>query len=269
MRHAAGVVLACVLAAGAAAGADSLTLAKPGDEAPPFSLPGLDGKREALRVWCGDTLLKPYLNAVKHIVIINFWATYCKPCQKEIPELTAFMKKHQSESVKLFCISIDKEGAEKVRPFVKEKGYTVPVLLDPFARTAQRYGVKSVPALFVISPSGKIYYAGAGFDESVDLGAKLEGVLAKIKAGKASTGNKVDIAGEHVAVQNEAGTGAKAPPPELAPRERWKAVARVECGEKAVDVAKDVGVTEMEVKEWYEELKRVALELWASESGTK
>ncbi len=257
-----GVVLCCMGTVGAAG---ESKLLKPGEDAPPFSLPLLDGKREALRVWCGDTLLKPYVNSVKHTVIVNFWATYCKPCQKEIPQLSAFVKKHGADPIKLFCVSIDKEGAEKVRPFIKEKGYDVPVLLDPYARTAQRYGVKSVPALYVIGPGGAIQYAASGFDEAVDLVAKLEGIYADILAGKSAHGSAVDVAGEHVAVKDNA--AAEAAPPEVSPRDRWKAVARVECGEKPADVARDIGVSAEELKGWYTELRQAALDLWAAEHG--
>jgi len=264
MRLAWGCVLVLSVAM-VAAGEEQSKLLQPGEVAPPFSLPLLDGKREALRVWCGDTLLKPYANPVKHTVIVNFWATYCKPCQKEIPELSAFMKKHASDPIKLFCISIDKEGAEKVRPFIAEKGYDVPVLLDPYARTAQRYGVKSVPALYVVGPNGVIQYAASGFDEGVDLGAKLERIYADIKAGKSASGSAVEMVGEQVAVRDHAASVSA--PPEVSPRDRWKAVARIECGEKPADIAKDLGVSAEELKGWYTELKQAALDLWASEAG--
>lgn len=264
MRSIAGGLVFLAGFAACAMASDTLTLLKPGVEAPAFSLPTLDGKREALRIWCGDSLLKPYSNSVKHVVIVNFWATYCKPCQKEIPQLSAFMKKHAADPVKLFCISIDKEGADKVRPFVQDKGYDVPVLLDPYARTAQRYGVKSVPALFVIAPGGKIHYAASGYDEDSDILGKLEKVYAEVKAGKSSSSNKAEVAGEQVAVKNSATATA---PPEVSPRDRWKAVARVECGENPVDVAKGLGVEAAEVKAWYNELKESALNLWASEHG--
>jgi thiol-disulfide isomerase/thioredoxin len=256
-------MLTCVIAAGTLLAADTAGVLKPGIEAPPFSLPTLDGKREALRVWCGDTLLKPHINNVKHTVIVNFWATYCKPCQKEIPELSAFIKKHAGEPISAFCISIDKEGADIVKPFVEEKGYDVPVLLDPYAKTAERYGVKSVPALFVIAPSGHIQYSAMGFDEKTNLGEKLEKVLADIKAGKKAAGGAgVEVNGEHVAVQAAAAPGSAAPSAPIAASARWKAVARVECGEKVEDVARELATSPDSLRAWYKNLKQAALSLW-------
>jgi thiol-disulfide isomerase/thioredoxin len=255
-----GVVFACACVCLVHA-AEKSKLLTPGTEAPPYSLPALDGGREALRVWCGDTLLKPYANSVKHTVILNFWATYCKPCQKEIPQIASFLKKHEGEPIKAFFISIDKEGVDKVRPFVKEKGYQVEVLLDMYARTAERYGVKSVPALFVLAPNGTIYYAASGFDEKVDLSAKLESIYAEMKAGKAPARREVEVAGEQVRMQQEP-RAAAVDAGQVPAKERWRAVVRVECGEDASEVAQELGISVDELKAWAREIKRAAAELW-------
>lgn len=238
------------------------TVLKPGTEAPSFSLPALNGSREALRVWCGSTLSKPYVNSVKHVVIINFWATYCKPCQKEIPQLAAFMKKQEGKAVKLYCVSIDREGASKVKPFVSEKGYTVPVLLDPYARTAERYGVKSVPALFVIGPNGVIQYSAMGYDEKADLVNNLDNLIAEIESGKTVVTGAVHVAGEAVAAQGTGEKGSGGGVSVLSPKERWDAIVRVECGEKLENVAEEFGVTPQEIKTWYKDLKKTVLQMW-------
>jgi peroxiredoxin len=122
---------------------------------------------------------------------LSFWATYCLPCQKEIPELQKFMTNHTKDSIKLFCVSIDKEGADIVAPFVTKRDYTVPVLLDRYAKTAGRYGVKHLPALFVVDTHGIIRYSSTGYDDKVKLREKLEGLIRSIKgpvAAKAKTG---------------------------------------------------------------------------------
>ena len=77
------------------------TILRPGVRAPSFSMLTLDGSRVALNELCGDTLLKPYTNKVHNTVILSFWATYCLPCQKEIPELQKFMANHTKDSIKL------------------------------------------------------------------------------------------------------------------------------------------------------------------------
>jgi thiol-disulfide isomerase/thioredoxin len=238
------------------------TLLKPGTLAPTFMLPNLDGSRLSLRTWCGDTLANPYTNRIKHTVILSFWATYCKPCQKEIPQLITFAQNHKSDPIKVFCVSMDKEGATIVAPFVKEKGYDIPILLDQYCRTAERYGVKSVPALFVIGPNGVIQYSCSGFDDNTNLAEKLEPIVAAAVAGKVVSAKAVDVAGEVVAVQE--GAHAPAAGDNVTPQQRWRAVAQVECGGKIDDVAKEYGVSADVLHGWYEDLKRAAVAAWSA-----
>jgi cytochrome c biogenesis protein CcmG, thiol:disulfide interchange protein DsbE len=162
-----------------------------GTAAPGFSLPSLSGDRVSLSMYCGKTLSRPYLNKVRHTVIVSFWATYCRPCHQEIPELQTFADKHKNDNVVILCVSIDEEGADIVNPFVKEKGYTMQVLLDPYTKTAERYGVKSLPALFVIDTMGIIRFASHGYDAKNPLGPKLEKILKGIREG-----TKISLADE-------------------------------------------------------------------------
>ncbi len=145
-----------------------------GEKAPAFALQNLSGKRDYLKMWCGDKLLKPYKNKVKHTVIIAFWATYCQPCMKEIPELLEFMKEHPDDDLKLFCINIEKKSRKELKAFQKEKGWDAPILLDPYQVTSKKYGVTALPALFIISPDGEIIYNTVGLEEGVDLKMVLE-----------------------------------------------------------------------------------------------
>jgi len=234
--------------------ADTSTILQPGTTAPGFSLPTLTGTREVLSVYCGAQLSKPYVNNIHHIVILSFWATYCKPCQKEIPELHAFAAKHQKDSVKIFCISIDKEGADIVAPFVKEKNYTLPVMLDPYKATAQRYGVKSLPSLFVIGPDGIIRYSSTGFDERTNLDEKLESMLAGVRQGKSVQTDAIHGAGASVPVKQDA--------PSFTAKQKWHAAAQLECGESPEKIAQDLNISAEDVRGWYNELKKAAQSLW-------
>ena len=244
-----------------APGIDNASILPPGTEAPGFSMPSLSGKRESLTIWCGKNLSKPYVNNVPHIVIVSFWATYCKPCHKEIPELEKFYQKHKGENIKIFLISIDTKGAGIVIPFAKEKNYTLPILFDPYKKTAQRYGVKSLPALFVIGPDGVIRYSSMGYTEEVPIEETLEKVVGAIQVGE-----KVSIApsegkGETVAVRDDKKDQT---PKEFTPKEKWNAVARIECGTSPDLVAAELDVPKEEIKKWYNELKKTAIELWES-----
>ena len=234
---------------------------KPGAEAPSFSLPTLDGGREVLRNWCGEQLLRPHANSIHHTVIISFWATYCKPCEKEIPELMSFARKHADRPLKIFLISIDREGASIVAPFVEKHEVDLPVLLDPYARTAARYGVGSVPALFVIGPNGVIRYSAMGYDENTNLIPALDSVLSDIDAGRDVVAGEVTVIGASVEARRD--TAAEGGTTTLSPKQRWELIVRVESGENSEDVAAQAGVSPDQLKEWYQDIRRCALELWS------
>ncbi len=238
-----------------------------GKEAPTFSLPALSGKREMLSVWCGEKLSKPYLNKEPHVVVLSFWATYCKPCQKEIPQLMQFQKEHADKKIKIFCISIDKEGASAAGPFVKKKGYTLPVLLDPYQKTAERYGVRSLPALVVIGPDRVIRYSSTGYKEGEPFLEKLESAVAAAFEGRNYQEFVDDDEAESVAVEGPVTDSRKQVPGPIAPKQKWEAVASVECGAAIEDVADEIGVTPAEIRGWYSDLKQAAIELWQVESS--
>jgi thiol-disulfide isomerase/thioredoxin len=206
-------------------------------------------------------------------VVLSFWATYCKPCQKEIPELQAFAEKHKKDNIIVMCISIDKEGADIVGPFVKEKGYAVQVLLDPYTKTSERYGVKSLPALFVLDTMGIIRFASRGYDEKNPLGPKLEKVLKSIREGTKISA--VDDGGAVVPVEPVGLKGPKSGgdegtrPARLSPKQRWNAIARVECGEPLDKVAAAIGVAPSELHAWYSDLKKAANTLWGADTSSR
>ncbi len=255
-----------------------------GNEAPTFSLPTPEGNREALSVWCGDRLSKPYINDRPHTVILSFWATYCKPCKKEIPELIKFQERFRDRDVKTFLISIDKQGAQAVNPYMKENKVTLPVLLDPYRRTAERYNVKALPALFVIAPDGTIKYSSVGYRKEIALDSLLSEVVnavsekrdvvepeitkypaeeIRISDGSAKRERKTEKS------SNDRIPGGSHNRYLIKPRDKWRAVAQVECGYSIQEVADELNVEVDEVRAWYEELKSAALEVWKNSGAAK
>lgn len=114
-----------------------------GGSAPSFTLVGLDGKTHSLADYRG------------HVVLVNFWATWCIPCRAEIPELEVSYKKHQAEGV--VFLGVDwKEGRDQVAPFVEERQVTYPVLFDSDGKAYTAYQVAALPETFVIDKEGKI-----------------------------------------------------------------------------------------------------------------
>ena len=233
---------------------EAVDIIQPGSPAPIFSLPSINGKRISLRTYCGDTLSKPYINSIKHIVVISFWATYCEPCRKEIPELTKFAEKHRGDSVVVLCLSIDKEGSSIVSPVVRKRNYTLPVLLDPYLQTAKHYGVTSLPALFVIKPDGTVFYSSTGYDEQEPLDNKLENLVRNIREqtnpGTVQKDSITEVVEKSILAVR------------ITPKTRWDAIVKAECGAPVSEIADSLGVAPDEIRKWFTDLKRAAVELW-------
>lgn len=267
-------LLLFLLCLGTVSASDSLpAVLGPGENAPTFSLPSLAKDRVVLRHYCGEKLLRSRVNDEPKIVILNFWATYCAPCQKEIPELIRFQEKYK-DKVKLICISMDKEGKSLVKPFVQEKKYDMTVGLDPYLHTAKRYNVYKVPALFVIDHKGVIRYSQNDYDET--LISKLEDVVDRIENGEQAvsaseeaegdTENTALVAVKDSSVQTDSqpavSDGTQSADSTVSARRRWQAVAAVECGRPIQEVAQEVGATPEEIRSWYDDLKKAATEIW-------
>jgi len=238
-----------------------------GNKAPGFSMLSVSGNREALSVWCGSKLSKPYINSEKNTVILSFWATYCAPCQKEIPELHKFYEKHKGENIKIFLISIDEKGSSIVTPFVKKKGYTLPVLFDPYKKTAERYGVTSLPSLFVISPDGTVQFSSEGYHQDVSLVKLLEDVISGKNEELLKDSSSVadsNIVSVHVPKDVVEQPVEKI----ISPKKKWHAVALVECGTALDSVAAKLGVAPDSIKAWYADIKKSAIGLWSSKKRT-
>ena len=156
---------------------------KEGQQAPAFYLKDLQGNNVFLRDFCGETLRKPWKNKTKHVVVLSFFATWCVPCQKEIPILQELQQKYDDQPLKIFLINVG-EKKDKVAPFVKEKGYTIPVLLDKYnVIAAKKYKVFALPHLYIIDREGKIRLVKQGFKDRENFMDTvlpvLEGLLQK------------------------------------------------------------------------------------------
>lgn len=113
-----------------------------GGPAPIFKLEALNGQVVKLSDLKGQ------------FVILNFWATWCVPCIKEMPE---FQKAHIALNQKVKIIGINlTESKEKVDDYIRGKGYSFPILLDSFGNVSQEYEVIHLPVTYFITPDGVI-----------------------------------------------------------------------------------------------------------------
>ena len=98
-------------------------------------------------------------------IIISFWATYCKPCLRELKAIHEVYPDWQDETgVKMIIVSIDEaQNANKVKPLVDGFGWEYEVLLDPNSDFKRAMNVQNVPHVFVLDGKGKIVYNHAGY----------------------------------------------------------------------------------------------------------
>lgn len=100
-------------------------------------------------------------------LVISFFATWCKPCMRELRAIDEVYEEWQSQTgVKLVLISIDDaQNSSKVKPLVDGEGWDFEVLLDSDSEFARLMQVQSIPHVFVINTEGKIVYNHMGYAE--------------------------------------------------------------------------------------------------------
>lgn len=96
------------------------------------------------------------------IVVFSFWASWCSPCRKELPALSALAP--QYKDVVFVAINVDKERgpAEK---FLSAVDFNLPIAFDPDAMTMGQFSVMSMPTMYVIDRKGNVFYKKVGFSE--------------------------------------------------------------------------------------------------------
>jgi thiol-disulfide isomerase/thioredoxin len=107
-----------------------------------FTLSDLEGKSWTLRELRGK------------VVLVNFWATWCPPCRKEMPDLDALYKRFKDQG--LVILAIDDEEVGKIKPYLAEHPVTYPILLDPGRKTNVSFHVDGIPKSFVYDREGKL-----------------------------------------------------------------------------------------------------------------
>ena len=164
---------------------------KAGDIAPSWALMSGPGKFEFLKTWTeekGKKLRKPMTQPDRHVVVLSFFATWCKPCMKELPHLQKLYEKYEGEKIKFFMIDITEatrtvrglEDSPKAGPFLADKGITMPILNDSRGVAKKRYGAKTLPRLYVVDKYRTIRLAKKGFDEGEDFEGELISVIDEL-----------------------------------------------------------------------------------------
>lgn len=100
-------------------------------------------------------------------MIISFWATWCKPCIRELKAIHEVYPDWQDETdVRIIIVSIDDaQNAQKVRPLVDGFGWEYDVLLDPNGDFKRAMNVQSVPHMFILDGKGNVVYNNIGYTD--------------------------------------------------------------------------------------------------------
>ena len=107
-----------------------------------FTLTDLSGKNWQLKNLSGK------------IVLLNFWATWCPPCRKEMPDLDTLYQRYAKNG--LVVLAISNEDAATVKPFIADHRVSYPVLLDPGGKVNQLFRVQGIPKSFLYDRNGKL-----------------------------------------------------------------------------------------------------------------
>lgn len=122
-----------------------------GQMAEDFSLNSLDGKQYTLSDLRGK------------VVLIDFWATWCPPCKKELPVIEKLHRDFKDEG--LVVLGISDENKTTIEKFLKENKLTFPILLDQGGKVAKLYKVQAIPRVILIDKKGKIVKDITGYEE--------------------------------------------------------------------------------------------------------
>jgi peroxiredoxin len=103
----------------------------------------------------------------KNVVLMNFWATWCKPCLVELKHLQKLYKKYRSKGFVVLAVSMDgPETRAKVKPFVKRYKLKYPVVVDKETRIVKLYNPKRAAPFSVFIKKGKVVKTREGFQVS-------------------------------------------------------------------------------------------------------
>lgn len=91
---------------------------------------------------------------IGQVVLINFWATWCSPCRKELPLLNELHERYNRAGFVLIGINIDQD-LDKAREFANSLGIKFPILFDPVNEVSKSYGLSAMPTTIIIDRSGK------------------------------------------------------------------------------------------------------------------
>ncbi len=148
----------------------------PGDKTPPgpgakpapsFTLQDLKGNQISLSDFKGK------------VVVLDFWATWCPPCVKEIPHFIELYEQYKAQGFAMVGISVDREGISVVKLFTQKYRVNYPILMTDGQVQKAYGGIPSIPTTFVIDKAGNIRQKYVGYRDKAVFEADIKALLAE------------------------------------------------------------------------------------------
>jgi thiol-disulfide isomerase/thioredoxin len=157
-----------------------------GDEAPTFVMKEM-GTTEFifLRDMAGELRQSAVLEgATPKVVVLSFFASWCKPCAEEMPHLSAIAERYAERDVRVFFVNLSETDGTVERWLAENPNIKGMILMDPYAENAIKYGVEALPRTIVIGKEGVVRYIERGF-ETEGYQEKVEDALDSVLGGGA------------------------------------------------------------------------------------
>ncbi len=119
--------------------------------APDFTLEDMDGELHSLSGLRGN------------YVLVNFWATWCPPCRKEMPSLEYLYQQYKDRGFRVLAVN-QWEDSDHVFSYMGELNVfpEFPILFDPESKVSEQYGVRGLPTSFIVDPDGNLVFRAVG-----------------------------------------------------------------------------------------------------------
>lgn len=140
-----------------------------GQPAPSFTVTSTTGQSISLN------------NYRDHVLILDFFATWCQPCRESIPHLAEMNRKYGKQGLQILGLSVDEDGGRMVKAFSDELRINYPVTVTGDQVTVD-FGVRSVPIMFLINKKGEIVEIYRGY--TTDMGRSLDQAIRRLLAEK-------------------------------------------------------------------------------------
>lgn len=113
------------------------------------------------------------------VIFLNFWATWCPPCKKEMPDIENIYKEYGKNKKDVVILGVNSEKENEVKKFLKDKGYTFPTVIDENSEVMRKYFIQAFPTSFVIDKEGNVYGYVMGGLTKEQIKQVIEEVLSK------------------------------------------------------------------------------------------